>query len=67
MSHKARDEVITVLKSEKTDSALLGAHYGFSGPEKVLRALQRDSPQAQQDHLQDVYEIPIAKVPTQQN
>lgn len=52
-----------VLKSEKTDSALLGAHYGFSGLEKVLHALQRDSLQAQQDHLQDVYEKPIAEVP----
>lgn len=64
MSRQARDEVITVLKSEKTDPALLGAHYGFSGPEKVLCALQRDSLQAQQDHLQDVYEKPIAKVTT---
>ncbi|XP_023256492.1 filamin A-interacting protein 1-like [Seriola lalandi dorsalis] len=59
---QARDEVITVLKSETTDSALLGAHYGFSGPERVLRALQRDSLQAQQDHLEDVYEKPIAKL-----
>ncbi|XP_042281582.1 filamin A-interacting protein 1-like isoform X1 [Thunnus maccoyii] len=59
---QARDEVITVLKSEKTDSALLGAHYGFSGLEKVLHALQRDSLRAQQDHLQDVYEKPIAEL-----
>ncbi|KAG7220979.1 hypothetical protein INR49_010228, partial [Caranx melampygus] len=58
---QARDEVIAVLKSEKTDLALLGAHYGFSGPGRVLRALQRDSLQAQRDHLQDVYENPIAK------
>lgn len=53
-----------MLKSEKTDLALLGAHYGFSGAERVLRALQRDSLQAQRDHLQDVYENPIAKVLT---
>ncbi|XP_071334454.1 filamin A-interacting protein 1-like [Trachinotus anak] len=59
---QARDEVITVLKSEKTDSALLEAHYGFRGPERVLRALQRDSLQARRDHLQDVYEKPIAKL-----
>ncbi|KAK5890147.1 hypothetical protein CesoFtcFv8_013704 [Champsocephalus esox] len=52
---QARDEVIAVLKSEKTDSALLGAQYGSSRPEKVLRALQRDSLWTQQDHLQDVY------------
>lgn len=64
MSHQARDEVITVLKSERTNLAPLCAHYGFSGPDKVLCALQRDSHQAQQDCLQDVYEKPIAKVPT---
>ncbi|KAJ4932831.1 hypothetical protein JOQ06_029673, partial [Pogonophryne albipinna] len=52
---QARDEVIAVLKSEKTDSALLGAQYGSSRPEKVLRALRRDSLWTQQDHLQDVY------------
>lgn len=53
-----------MLKSEKTHSALLEAQYGFSGPEKVLRALQRDSLRAQQYHLQDVYKKPIAEVPT---
>ncbi|XP_049904533.1 filamin A-interacting protein 1-like isoform X2 [Epinephelus moara] len=59
---QARDEVITVLKSEQTDSALLGAQYGFSRPEKVLRALQRDSLRAQQDHQQDVNKKPIAEL-----
>uniref|UniRef100_A0A665V5Z2 Filamin A interacting protein 1 like n=1 Tax=Echeneis naucrates TaxID=173247 RepID=A0A665V5Z2_ECHNA len=59
---QARDEVITVMKSESTNLALLGAHYGFRRPKTVLRALQRDSLQAQQDHLQDVYEKPIAKL-----
>ncbi|XP_071398749.1 filamin A-interacting protein 1-like [Centroberyx affinis] len=57
---QARDEVITVLKAEKTDSALLEAQYGFGGPGEVLRALQRDSLQAQRDQLQDVYEKPMA-------
>uniref|UniRef100_A0A3B5AY21 Filamin A-interacting protein 1-like n=1 Tax=Stegastes partitus TaxID=144197 RepID=A0A3B5AY21_9TELE len=61
---QARDEVIAILKSEKTDSCLLGAHYGFSGAVMALRALQRDSLRAQQDHLQDVYGKPIAQVPT---
>lgn len=60
---QARDEVIAVLKSERTDSALLGAQYGFSGPEKPLRALQRDSLRAQQYQLQDVYKNPTAQVP----
>ena len=52
-----------MLKSEKTDSALLEAQYGFSRPETVLRALQRDSLRAQQYRQQDVYEKPIAEVP----
>lgn len=52
------------MKSEKTDSGLLGAHYGFGGREMVLRALRRDSLRAQQDHLEDVYEKPNAEVPT---
>uniref|UniRef100_A0A667Z1L4 Filamin A interacting protein 1 like n=1 Tax=Myripristis murdjan TaxID=586833 RepID=A0A667Z1L4_9TELE len=59
---QARDEVITVLKAEMTDSALLEAHYGFRGPEKVLRALQRDSLQTKQDQLQDVYEEPMSEL-----
>ncbi|KAM9346793.1 filamin A-interacting protein 1-like [Symphorus nematophorus] len=59
---QARDEVIAVLKSEKTHSALLGAQYGFSRQETVLRALQRDSLWAQQYHQQDVYEKPIAEL-----
>ena len=62
VSPQARDEVITVLKAEMTDSALLEAHYAFRGPEKVLRVLQRDSVQTQQDQLQDVYEKPMAEV-----
>ncbi|XP_067371213.1 filamin A-interacting protein 1-like [Channa argus] len=59
---QARDEVIAVLKSEKTDPALLGAHYGLSGPEKVLRALQRDALHTQQAHLQDVYKKTITEL-----
>lgn len=66
-SLEARDEVITVLKAEMTDSALLEAHYGFRGPEKVLRALQRDSLQTKQDQLQDVYEEPMSEVPNTSN
>lgn len=51
-----------MLKSDKTDSALLVAQYGFSGPVEVLRALQRDSFWAQQFHLEDVYKKPIVEV-----
>lgn len=66
-SHQARDDVITVLKSEATDSALLEAHYGFSGLEKVLNALRRDSLQMQNDQLQDVCTKPTAEVQTANN
>lgn len=52
-----------MLKSEKTDSTLLTAQYGFSGPENVLRALRRDSLWAQQVHLENVYKKTIAEVP----
>uniref|UniRef100_A0A3Q4BVU8 Cortactin-binding protein-2 N-terminal domain-containing protein n=1 Tax=Mola mola TaxID=94237 RepID=A0A3Q4BVU8_MOLML len=58
---QARDEVIAVLKSERIDSAVLAAQYGFSGPENVLRTLQRDSLWAQQFHLEDVHKKPIAE------
>lgn len=51
-----------MLKSEKTDSLLLAAHYGFDGLMEVLRALHRDSLWAQQLHLEDVYKQPFAKV-----
>lgn len=51
-----------MLKSEKIGSALLVAQYGFSRPENVLRALQRDSLWAQQFHLEDVYKKTTAEV-----
>lgn len=66
-SHQARDEVITFLKAEKMDLALLEAQYGFLTPVEVLRALQRDSLQAQASEAQvapqqDVYEKPMVEV-----
>ncbi|XP_055726413.1 filamin A-interacting protein 1-like [Salvelinus fontinalis] len=64
---QARDEVITVLKAEKMDLALLEAQYGFLTPVQVLRALQRDSLQAQASEAQeapqqDVYEKSMAEL-----
>ncbi|KAF5888625.1 filamin A-interacting protein 1-like isoform X1, partial [Clarias magur] len=60
---QARDEVITVLRAEKTELASIEAHYGFMTPPKVLQALQRDNIQgidyAWQD---DIYEKPIAEL-----
>ncbi|XP_049609150.1 filamin A-interacting protein 1-like isoform X2 [Syngnathus scovelli] len=60
---QARDEVITVLKAEKIDMALLEAKYGFVTPPKVLQALQRDAIQGKADGLQeDIYERPMMEL-----
>jgi hypothetical protein len=62
---QARDEVITVLKAEKIDLALLEAQYGFVTPQKVLQALQRDTVQSKAEAFQeDIYERPMAEVAT---
>ncbi|XP_056145753.1 filamin A-interacting protein 1-like [Lampris incognitus] len=59
---QARDEVITVLKAGTTDLAPLESHYGFKGPAEGIRALHRDSVQAQWDPLQDVYAKPMVEL-----
>ncbi|XP_061572169.1 filamin A-interacting protein 1-like [Cololabis saira] len=60
---QARDEVITVLKAEKIDLALLEAKYGFVTPHKVLQALQRDAIQGKSDAFQeDIYEKPMVEL-----
>ncbi|XP_028984409.1 filamin A-interacting protein 1-like isoform X1 [Betta splendens] len=60
---QARDEVITVLKAEKIDLALLEAKYGFVTPQKVLQALQRDAIQGKADDFQeDIYEKPMVEL-----
>lgn len=53
-----------MLKSERTESLPLAAHYGFSGAVEVLRALHRDSLWAQRLPLEDVYKQPFTKVST---
>ncbi|XP_056883789.1 filamin A-interacting protein 1-like [Takifugu flavidus] len=60
---QARDEVITVLKADKLDVALLEAKYGFVTPQKVLQALQRDAIQGKADVFQeDIYEKPMEEL-----
>ncbi|XP_056097336.1 filamin A-interacting protein 1-like [Rhinichthys klamathensis goyatoka] len=60
---QARDEVITVLKADKVDLAVLEGRYGFVTPPQVLKALQRDALQEQGGSWQeDVYEKPMAEV-----
>lgn len=55
--------MITVLKAEKVDMALLEAKYGFIMPQKVLQALQRDAIQGRSDVFQeDIYEKPMEEV-----
>ncbi|KAM6945570.1 filamin A-interacting protein 1-like [Aplochiton taeniatus] len=60
---QARDEVITVLKAEKIDMALLEAKYGFVTPQTVLQALQRDTVQGKTDVFsEDIYERPMEEL-----
>ncbi|KAK7893356.1 hypothetical protein WMY93_022508 [Mugilogobius chulae] len=60
---QARDEVITVLKADKIDLALLEAKYGFVTPNKVLQALQRDGIQGKTELFQeDIYERPMVEL-----
>ncbi|XP_029302762.1 filamin A-interacting protein 1-like isoform X3 [Cottoperca gobio] len=60
---QARDEVITVLKAEKIDMALLEAKYGFVTPQTVLQSLQRDAIQGKADVFQeDIYEKPMIEL-----
>jgi len=60
---QARDEVITVLRAEKMDFALLEAKYGFVTPPTVLQSLQRDAIQGKAEMFQeDIYEKPMIEV-----
>lgn len=60
---QAREDVIHMLKTEKTKPEVLEAHYGSAEPEKVLRVLHRDAILAQEKSVgEDVYEKPISEV-----
>ena len=62
---QAREDVIHMLKTEKTKPEVLEAHYGSAEPEKVLRVLHRDAILAQEKSIgEDVYEKPISEVKT---
>lgn len=66
MCHQAREDIIILLKSDRTGPENLEAHYGSSLPIKPLLALQRDGlltsgPQ----YTEDVYEVPMAEVSSQ--
>ncbi|KAM4771432.1 filamin-A-interacting protein 1 isoform 2-T2 [Rhinophrynus dorsalis] len=60
---QAREDVIHMLKTEKTKPDVLEAHYGFSAPEEVLRVLHRDAILAKEKSIgEDVYEKPMAEL-----
>ncbi|NXH20686.1 FLIP1 protein, partial [Bucco capensis] len=60
---QAREDVIHMLKTEKTKPEVLEAHYGSAAPEKVLRVLHRDAILAQEKSVgEDVYEKPISEL-----
>ncbi|KAJ1150910.1 hypothetical protein NDU88_003697 [Pleurodeles waltl] len=60
---QARDDVIHMLKTEKTKPQVLEAHYGFSAPEDVLRVLHRDALLSKDKSLgEDVYEKPMVEL-----
>ncbi|NXG36426.1 FLIP1 protein, partial [Dromaius novaehollandiae] len=60
---QAREDVIHMLKTEKTKPEVLEAHYGSAAPENVLRVLHRDAILAQEKSIgEDVYEKPMSEL-----
>lgn len=60
---QAREDIIGLLKSDRTKPETLEAHYGSSVPIKPLQALQRDAVLTRSSNsTEDVYEIPMAEV-----
>nr|XP_046229479.1 filamin-A-interacting protein 1 isoform X2 [Scatophagus argus] len=60
---QAREDIINLLKSDRTRPETLEAHYGSSVPSKPLQALQRDGLLGRCDSTaEDVYEKPMAEL-----
>ncbi|KAM6915071.1 filamin-A-interacting protein 1 [Xenentodon cancila] len=60
---QAREDVIGLLKSERTGSDMLEAHYGSAVPIRPLQALQRDAELVHGGGSnEDVYEAPMAEL-----
>ncbi|KAG9493729.1 hypothetical protein GDO78_001548 [Eleutherodactylus coqui] len=60
---QAREDVIHILKTERTKPEVLEAHYGFSAPADVLRVLHRDAILSKEKSIgEDVYEKPMAEL-----
>lgn len=63
VSPQAREDIIGLLKSERTRPETLEAHYGSAVPTKPLQALQRDALLTHSgSSTVDVYEKPMAEV-----
>uniref|UniRef100_A0A8C4RIC3 Filamin A interacting protein 1 n=1 Tax=Erpetoichthys calabaricus TaxID=27687 RepID=A0A8C4RIC3_ERPCA len=60
---QAREDIIHMLKTERTKPEVFEAHYGFATPDKALRALQRDALVTKSTSIgMDVYEKPMAEL-----
>ncbi|KAK1796226.1 hypothetical protein P4O66_009297 [Electrophorus voltai] len=59
---QAREDIIHMLKSDKTQPETLEAHYGSAVPVKPLQALQRDCQLSGGKPIDDVYEIPMLEL-----
>ncbi|XP_071766707.1 filamin-A-interacting protein 1 isoform X3 [Centroberyx gerrardi] len=59
---QAREDIITMLKSERTRPEALEAHYASAAPTRPLQALQRDGLLSGRTHTDDVYETPMAEL-----
>ncbi|XP_071222485.1 filamin-A-interacting protein 1-like isoform X2 [Salvelinus alpinus] len=60
---QAREDVICVLKTERTRPEALKSHYGSAAPTTALQALQRDSLLTNtQTHIDNVYQRPMAEL-----
>ncbi|XP_055729004.1 filamin-A-interacting protein 1-like isoform X2 [Salvelinus fontinalis] len=61
---QAREDIIHMLKSERTQPEALGAHYGSAAPIKPLQALQRDSLLTNNTTTlgDDVYQMPMQEL-----
>lgn len=63
VSPQAREDIILLMKSDRTRPETLEAHYGSSAPTRALQALQRDGLLlSNTNSKQDVYEKPMAEV-----
>ncbi|XP_068198834.1 filamin-A-interacting protein 1-like isoform X2 [Antennarius striatus] len=59
---QAREDIISLLRADRTGPEVLEAHYGSSAPLRPLQALQRDGQVSLCRGADDVYEKPMAEL-----